>query len=112
MWNTSDFLALVEESRLTRAQSSFPKSESLRSSLHGAPLLFISLNDGGSVGEPFGFYLSLQEDRGWMDIPADSADNWKDKGYELAPQTCKVWKNISFRFKKIKTANSSYRSEK
>ncbi len=99
LWNTPDFLSLTEEICLARARS-FPKPFSSSSVLSAEPLIFVSLNDGGTVGEPFGFYLSLKEDRGWMDIPISSGQdgtaNWKDKGYELAPQTCRNWKRHIF----------------
>ena len=62
------------------------------------PLIFISLSDGGSVGEPFGFYLSQSEDRGWIEIPEPDMDAWKN--YELALETCRALKRRIYALKK------------
>ena len=92
IWNTSDFLSTIETIRLTRAQSTSPAAETLPLNSRTEPMLFISLDSGTSVGSTQGFYISLKEDRGWMDIYSKNGSNWKDKGYELAPQTCQALK--------------------
>lgn len=96
LWNTPDFLSTLDGIHLTRAQSRLATTQTWASKPDKEPLLFVSLNDGSTVSEPMGFYLSLKEDRGWIDIPIangdDWTDNWRNKGYELAPQTCRDWK--------------------
>jgi hypothetical protein len=102
VWEPSDFLSTVESIHLIRAQSKIPADEPVPSTHSKEPLIVVSLNDGGSVGDPTGFYISLKEDRGWIDLPGLLAEdnwtgvNWKNRGYELAPQTCRALKQHLF----------------
>lgn len=97
-WDTPDFLSTVDGIHLAPSRSKFPKADPLPFTLRKEPLIVVSLNDGGSVGAPEGFYLSLKEDRGWVDIPAQleeddwGGENWRNRGYELTPQTCRAMK--------------------
>lgn len=102
IWNTADFLSTVEGVRLVRGQTKLSEEDTLPDVLRNETMIVISLNQGGSVGAPEGFYLSLKEDRGWIDLPSQlgkddwRGENWKNRGYELAPQTCQAMKKHLF----------------
>jgi hypothetical protein len=78
---SADSLLQIDRMKLSVSQSPRPRNK---------PLIFISMSSGGSVGEPFGFYLSKAEDRGWIEIPEPDMDSWKN--YELASETCRALK--------------------
>lgn len=85
----ADSLLKIDQMKLIRSVSPRP--------LRDRPLIFVSMSSGGSVGEPWGFYLSLEEDRGWIEIPEPDVDSWK--GYELAPETVHALKQRVFTLK-------------
>jgi hypothetical protein len=91
IWNKTDLLHAVDEMRLMRAPSPHPK--------YGLkfPRIEVELSDGSSVGEPFGIYLALQKDRGWVVLPVPPHQDWR--AYDLTPQTCRALKKQIFALK-------------
>lgn len=82
---SADSLLAIDQMKLVAARSPRPR---------GKEMIFISMSTGGSVGEPFGFYLDPYEERGWIEIPVPEPDSWKN--YELAPETCRALKERVF----------------
>ena len=92
VWNKPELFAAVEQMKIMPARSSRP---------NGAPKiprLEILLSDGNSVGEPFGFYLALKEDRGWAVLPELTYGDWHK--YEFTQETCRALKKRIFALKR------------
>ena len=83
--NKPDLLRAIDKTKLIRARSPHPFGTQMFQRLE------ISLENNGITSiSPAGFYLSLEEDRGWVTLPTPPYRNWDS--FELAPETCRALK--------------------
>ncbi len=94
-WKKEELLSAVGDMKLMRSPlkplfSPFDKSN--------MPRIVVILSDGGDSGQLFGFYLALNEDRGWACLPVPPYKRWEQ--FELTPETCRVLKKRILSLKK------------